>query len=166
MFFSVGLGSIYGTFTPPLPHQSDAQPVKARTKDDIKHEPRNFLVSPAKKGGYGYYHTTIGGKEYPYSVEDPAKVQARERAFKKPRAQTAGPSRPAFVSTSHGNRLFTGNAIYTEDPTIIRRSLSAPRRRAMSATMGDPKMEARPPFRAMSATRGTLNPFPEYNTRQ
>ena len=205
-FLSVGKGSVYGTFSPPPRHISDGDIEKERTlksgaasgeegspkKREIYHPPRNITTNPVKKGGYGYYHTTIGGFEYPHMPEDPlasypyssnsssssssspsnASTRTRTMGGSKSRSTTNSPlhARP-FVSTSYGNRLFTGNAIYRDDnipitknASVTQRSLSAPNRRKPNGNTSNNNNNSTlaVPFKGMSHALDTFNKFPEW----
>ena len=145
--YSEGKGSIYGAFNKPPEHKPDA-PKEVKRDKDAKLPPRNIMTNPGKKGGYGYYHTTIGGKEYPYK-EDPYGGVKKKKEEKKDK----GNSKP-FVSTSHGDRLFDPKSVFSMDGVKVR---SAPKKAA-------PKKASGPAFKSMSAPRDTFNKFPEYKS--
>ncbi|KAH7825790.1 putative protein of unknown function (DUF4586) [Monocercomonoides exilis] len=140
---SVGKGSLYGTLQKPPEHMPEG--VKDVKKGDTKVTPRNFVTNPPKKGSYGYYHTTIGGKEFEYKSEPYGGVK-KKIVGQLPNKPITRP----FLSTSHGDRLFD-NKIYSEEG-VKKRSMTAPQKqRAVSV-----------PFKGMSPMGGTINKFPEY----
>ena len=143
--YSEGKGSIYGALNPPPKYMGEKEP-KERTKVDKKPTPRNIMTNPGKQGGYGYYHTTIGGKEYPYQSEPYGGV--KKKGDSKPKT----PSKP-FISTYHGDRLFDAKGPYTmEGIKLAKKPKPAP------------KAKAATPFKAMSVARPTFNKFPEYKS--
>lgn len=175
---SVGKGSLYGTFNPPPEHMAEQEQKKVRPAGPVELGKRNFLTNPMKKGGYGYYHTTIGGFEYPHSVEPAGGAKTRsytasgaERggaggsgAGGRMSQTTTGISHPRpFCSTSHGNRLFTGNAIYAPQPPLSSSSASdTSRSRTLRSRGASGTQEVRAPFRSMCAPGYTIGKFPEY----
>lgn len=143
----MGKGSLYGTIDKPYPHMAEG--TKNVKKGETKPTPRNFLVNPGKKGGYGYYHTTIGGKEYEWQNEPYGGVKKKRVGDIEHKPIT----RP-FISTSHGDRLFDHkNTVYSMDGVKLRARSAPKSARAKTAPV---------PFKAMSPMGTTINKFPEY----
>jgi hypothetical protein len=134
---------LYGTIQKPPEHQPDG--VKNVQKGDVKATPRNIQTSPTKKGGSGYYHTLIGGREFEWQNEPMGGVkkkivgQIEHKPISKP-----------FYSTIHGDRQFDSK-VYTEDG-VKPRSKSVPKD-TRKITI---------PFKSMTHEGETINKFPEY----
>eukprot|EP00770_Monocercomonoides_exilis_P002927 MONOS_2908.2-p1 / transcript=MONOS_2908.2 / gene=MONOS_2908 / organism=Monocercomonoides_exilis_PA203 / gene_product=unspecified product / transcript_product=unspecified product / location=Mono_scaffold00063:131176-132106(-) / protein_length=224 / sequence_SO=supercontig / SO=protein_coding / is_pseudo=false len=140
---AVGKGSLYGTLQKPPEHMPEG--VKEVKKGDTKATPRNFITNPPKKGSYGYYHTTIGGKEFEYQPDPYGGVK------KKVVGQLENkPITKPFLSTIHGDRVFDPK-VYSEEGIKVR-SKSVPKS-TKAITV---------PFKSMSPMRGTIDKFPEY----
>ncbi|KAK2953436.1 putative protein of unknown function (DUF4586) [Blattamonas nauphoetae] len=118
---------------------------KPRQKGDVKPTPRNFLCNPTKKGGYGYANTTIGrGTEFKYESDPYGGVKKDKKGDK-----GKGPTKP-FVSMDNGQRKID-ISMYSDEG--IPKKKEKPKPKAKPITV---------PFKGMSHTRETINPFPEY----
>ncbi|KAH7832549.1 putative protein of unknown function (DUF4586) [Monocercomonoides exilis] len=165
-----GPGDTHGLFTPftysgmSLDDSNESQNKKRKTKRSQTPGPsqiskRNFYTNPGKRGGSGYFHTTIGGYEYEYMSEpyggDRAKVEKmKPKPPPVPFRSMSPPSRPLDTT------------VYAPLPID-----STKERKRMSKTMGDrpstrstfnPGIPFRPSSPGKKGITGTINPFPEY----
>ncbi|KAH7824414.1 putative protein of unknown function (DUF4586) [Monocercomonoides exilis] len=146
-----GKGSIYGTINPPPSYEpSGSSEVK---KGAVKEQPRNFLTSPPKRGGFGFYHTTIGGSEFEYLSEPYGGVRKKYVGLH----ETQPISNQRFVSMCKGGGLFD-TKIYSEE----NRAQTAPRYGMRARGQKPPGFVQSQPFRGMSSRGSSIWRFPEY----
>lgn len=144
---SSGKGTYYGCISPAQEYMHDNDPDAVKPPPDTN-GPKNFLCSPAKKGGYGTTGTSIGHvPEYesePYLnsriLEKDERIAAREKIVK------------PFVSSGRGGGLFhTDVYAYEPGPVMRERTKPPPIEKAFKS-----------PGKGKSGHNCTLSAFPEY----
>jgi len=145
---SVGLGSMYGTISPPPEHKPDP-PREPQRKPAEQVGKRGFVPSsPSKKGSYGTPGTLLTHKEYEHKPDPYDK-----REFHK--ASTATP----FKSMCRTGMIFDKNAVFSMDPKVL---LAKPKAAVKPKERPAPPVPFKPSSPAKSGKNGALNPFPEY----
>jgi len=180
--FSSGLGAYWGCIGPKFPHQPDYNVLtKTDMPGDVKHELRQVLTNPPKRG---YGSTTpgcifgpgplagespmgrYGGREFPHAVDPYDLARQKESAERKANAD-ALMGRPPFKTMSHaldffdqpganGHARVSSSKMFTEDPRVPERKPEAKTESAVSERAFYPSRAPR------SGPQGTFSKFPEY----
>ncbi|KAG2454791.1 hypothetical protein HYH02_000626 [Chlamydomonas schloesseri] len=178
-------GDFVGTIAGKVPYVPGATISTQKTKEDVRHEPRGFYTSPAKKGGLGFNKTTLSERqgfrgvatEYEYQ-HDPDDLHRERRKQEREADQAArqpqpfkptnppkrgGPGVPNITISKNKGVAGEWEYICGADPATAPRDPNTPDAApAAAATAGAAAEAAGPAFKPASLKPRHLGKQPEY----